>query len=108
MKKPTVEDVRKYCIERGNKIDPEAFVDHYTATGWKIGKASMVDWQAAIRTWERNQGFRKVDAAKRETVAEQIRKFEKRHGGDLEPIDGKWLKAVKDKSFGVKSEEEFL
>lgn len=54
--KPTVEEVRAYCQERKNKVDPERFVDYYTANGWKIGKAKtpMQDWKATVRTWERN------------------------------------------------------
>jgi hypothetical protein len=50
---PSVEDVRAYCRERGNRVDPESFVDHYTAKGWMIGKNGMKDWKAAVRTWER-------------------------------------------------------
>ena len=50
---PTVEQVRLYCEERGNAVDPQEFVDFYTAKGWKIGKDAMKDWQAAVRTWER-------------------------------------------------------
>lgn len=52
---PDIEDVRAYCKERNNNIDPEAFIDFYTAKGWKIGKAPMKDWKAAVRTWERNR-----------------------------------------------------
>jgi hypothetical protein len=51
---PSVEEVREYCEERNNLVDPEKFVDYYTARGWKIGKNSMKDWRAAVRTWERN------------------------------------------------------
>ena len=49
---PTVDDVEKYCLERKNGISPNKFIDHYTARGWKVGKTKMVDWQAAVRTWE--------------------------------------------------------
>lgn len=54
--KPTVEEVRAYCQQRKNEVDPERFVDYYTANGWKIGKAKtpMQDWKAAVRTWEKN------------------------------------------------------
>lgn len=52
---PTVAEVRAYCEERGNSVDPELFVDHYTANGWKVsGKAPMKDWRASVRTWEKN------------------------------------------------------
>ena len=52
---PSVEDVRAYCKERGNAVDPEAFVDFYTSKGWKVGKNPMKDWQAAVRTWEKSE-----------------------------------------------------
>lgn len=55
--RPSLEEVRAYCRERGNDVDPEAWYDHYTANGWKIGgKSPMRDWQACVRNWERN-GF---------------------------------------------------
>ena len=52
-KHPTIEDVKAYCNERGNRVDPERFIDYYTANGWKVGKNPMKDWKAAVRTWER-------------------------------------------------------
>lgn len=51
---PTKEDVIAYCNERGNKVDPERFIDYYTANGWRVGKNPMKDWKAAVRTWERS------------------------------------------------------
>ena len=50
---PTVDEVRTYCQERGNSVDPEAFCDFYTSKGWKVGKNPMKDWKAAVRTWEK-------------------------------------------------------
>jgi predicted phage replisome organizer len=50
--KPTVEEIRTYCNERNNGIDPERFFDFYESKGWLIGKNPMKDWKAAIRTWE--------------------------------------------------------
>lgn len=54
--KPTVEEIRAYCRERNNIVDAERFYDHYESNGWKVGKNTMKDWKAAVRTWERN-GF---------------------------------------------------
>jgi len=51
---PKIELVTAYCIGRNNGIDPNNFIDHYEARGWMLGKTKMKDWQAAIRTWERN------------------------------------------------------
>lgn len=51
---PTVDEVMAYCTERKNRVDPERFVDFYSANGWKQGKGKpIVDWKAAVRTWER-------------------------------------------------------
>lgn len=49
---PSVDEVRAYCQERGNEIDPQHFVDYYTSNGWMRGKTHIKDWKAAIRTWE--------------------------------------------------------
>lgn len=52
---PTVEEVRAYCQERGNSVDPAHFIAHYEANGWKVGRNQMKDWKAAVRTWEKNE-----------------------------------------------------
>ena len=53
---PTVEEVAEYCYERGNRVDPQRFVDYYTSNGWMVGKNKMKDWKAAVRTWEQKEG----------------------------------------------------
>ena len=54
--KPSVEDIRAYCLERRNGVDAEQFFDHYESKGWVVGKSPMKDWKAAVRTWERMEG----------------------------------------------------
>tara|TARA_R100000664_G_C2742417_1_gene130652 strand:- start:329 stop:934 length:606 start_codon:yes stop_codon:yes gene_type:complete len=54
-KKPTLDDVKNYCILRQNNIDAEAFIDFYESKNWKIGKNKMKDWKACVRTWERRE-----------------------------------------------------
>ena len=58
---PTVDEVRDYCFERNNSVDPEEFVDFYTSKGWLIGKNKMKDWKAAVRTWERSSKPKKKE-----------------------------------------------
>ena len=53
--KPTIEEVRAYCRDRGNTIDPEAFIAYYESKGWKVGNTPMRDWKAAVITWERRR-----------------------------------------------------
>ena len=51
---PTVVEVEAYCESRGNGIDAEQFINRYESNGWLVGKSPMKNWQAAVRTWERN------------------------------------------------------
>lgn len=51
---PTLEEIQNYCNERQNKINPEYFLDYYTARDWKFNNGGkMKDWKATIRNWER-------------------------------------------------------
>lgn len=54
--RPVLEQVIAYCHERKNSVDPQKWFDYYTSNGWKVGRNSMKDWKAAVRTWERNNG----------------------------------------------------
>ncbi len=52
--KPSIDDVKEYCVERNNFVDAEKFFDYYSSNGWKVGKNPMKDWKASVRTWEKN------------------------------------------------------
>ena len=49
---PTVDEVREYCSERKNNVNPEEFVSFYASKGWMIGKNKMKSWKQAVVTWE--------------------------------------------------------
>ena len=51
-KPPTLEEVEAYCLERRNEINPQQFMDHNTARGWRLKQGPMKCWKSAIRTWE--------------------------------------------------------
>jgi len=63
-KKPSVNDVELYCIERDNKIDAISFFNFYESKGWMVGKNKMKDWRACIRTWEMRAKNKKTYAPK--------------------------------------------
>lgn len=64
--RPTVEEVRAYCLERKNSVVPEKFMAHYESNGWKVGKNPMKSWKAAIvSTWESNNPGGNYDQGKR-------------------------------------------
>lgn len=53
---PTAAEVQAYCDQRSNGISGQKFVDYYKARGWKVkGGGAMVDWKAAVHTWEGNE-----------------------------------------------------
>lgn len=49
---PDIDEVRAYCKDRANSIDPDEWYDFYASKGWMVGRNKMVDWKAAVRTWE--------------------------------------------------------
>ena len=53
--KPSIDEIRQYCISRNNSVDPEQFFNFYESKGWTIGKSPMKDWRAAVRTWEKRE-----------------------------------------------------
>ena len=59
---PDVEEVAAYCEERRTsgattaRVDPETFVAHYRARGWKLNDGNkMQDWRGAVITWEKRE-----------------------------------------------------
>ena len=77
---PTIEDVIAYCKERGNRVDPERFIDYYTSNGWKVGKNPMKDWKAAVRTWERSEPKQGRMSARQQDYYDQWHPECERHG----------------------------
>lgn len=72
---PTLEEVRAYCQERQNSVDPERWLNYYTSNGWRVGKNPMKDWKAAVRTWERsgyNNPPRNASTSARNTEANKM------------------------------------
>lgn len=55
---PSVEEVKVYCESNGLRhINPQKFVDHYTANGWIRGNTPVRDWQAIARIWDSEDSF---------------------------------------------------
>lgn len=55
-KKPTLEEVNQYCIERKNNVDAQKFIDYYEANNWTDSKGNKVkSWKQKVITWETHQ-----------------------------------------------------
>ena len=51
---PTLGEVKAYCDERGNNINPNTFINYYATRDWKLKSGKMKCWKACVRTWEHN------------------------------------------------------
>ena len=75
--KPTIDEVISYCEERNNDVDPQRWYAYYESNGWRVGKNPMKDWQACVRTWERNESPKKptelptYDTSKNQTMSQE-------------------------------------
>lgn len=78
--KPTIDEIQDYCIERNNNVNAEQFYDYYESNGWKVGKNSMKDWKAAVRTWERSE-YRNVKVSKKKQAIDVVNDLMQEFGG---------------------------
>lgn len=60
-KKPTLEELENYKLERKSSLDIQKFYNYYEANGWKVGKNPMKDWKATFRYWERNENLKQTE-----------------------------------------------
>ena len=69
---PSLDEVRAYCEERKNGIDPVYFMDYQAARNWVLSNGKKAqDWKAVIRTWERNNFNRGGPKTPTKTVVAQ-------------------------------------
>ena len=78
--KPTLSEIEQYCIERNNNVNADQFYDYYESNGWKVGKNSMKDWKAAVRTWERSE-YRNVKVSKKQQAIDVVNDLMQEFGG---------------------------
>ena len=50
-KRPSVEEINAYCLEKSLQLNAQSFIDYYDSNGWKVGKNNMKDWKATARRW---------------------------------------------------------
>lgn len=54
---PSLEDIKRYCQERKNNVDPQKFYDYFSASNWVDSKGNPVrSWKQKIITWESYKG----------------------------------------------------
>ena len=62
-KKPTLEEIKDYCLNvRHNKVDYQFFYDYFTEGNWIDSKGNKVkNWKQKIVTWEKRNHREKED-----------------------------------------------
>lgn len=52
-KKPSIEEIKAYCEERHNDVNPNKFYEYYEVNNWKDKDGKQVkNWKQKIITWE--------------------------------------------------------
>jgi predicted phage replisome organizer len=73
---PTLEEVKAYCQQRGNKVDAQRFFDYYESGKWtdREGKP-VVNWkQKMIANWEKKA--EEQEASRPQTVRPKYKKLD--------------------------------
>ena len=68
--KPSIEEIRQYCQEKGYNVDAEQFFNFYESKGWVVGKSPMKNWRAAVCTWNKRE--KEIPQRKRESRKESV------------------------------------
>lgn len=84
---PTLEEVSEYCTTRKNGINPQHFIDYYTARGWELKPGQKVkDWRACVRTWEEREKSRQVTPIKRGSAQDYTQREYSEPDADMDSV----------------------
>jgi len=52
-KPPTIDEIKAFCKQRNNKIDPQRFYDYFSAANWIDNKGNkVINWKQKVIAWE--------------------------------------------------------
>jgi len=102
--KPSVKEIRDYCLERKNNVDAENFFDFYESKDWMVGKNKMKNWKASVRTWERksNNQVNQPQQEKPTRSAEELAKMKAEHEARMEEK----MRKIREESFKKMKNEQ--
>lgn len=92
--KPTIAEIKAYCLEKGYDIDAEYYYNYNEARGWMLGKNHMKSWKANLATWnsmrkksnntpsamQTEKTSEEKDREYRESMAKLKKQFEEEYG----------------------------
>ena len=56
---PTLEEVEKYCSDKGYRFKPEVFVNYYAGIGWRWNGQPITDWKRFADKWNAREDDRR-------------------------------------------------
>lgn len=70
---PTLEEIKEYCKQRNNNIDPQYFYDFFNVANWIDSNGKQVkNWKQKIITWERNNQQRNTNKSKGQEIEYEL------------------------------------
>lgn len=84
--KPSLDEIRQYCRDKGYNVDAEQFYNFYESKGWVVGKSPMKNWRAAVSTWSKREKEipqRKRDTRKVSVLEHNLKVMDQMFGTDM-------------------------
>ena len=70
---PTLDEIKEYCKQRNNNIDPQYFYDFFSVSNWIDSNGKQVkNWKQKIITWERNNQQRNDNSKKGQEIEYEL------------------------------------
>lgn len=81
---PSLEDIKKYCLDNGLKTDPVHFWRFNEARDWSINGKHITNWKGLLSSWE------KSERAKPEPPAPHVPSYGS--AAELDKLEPSWMK----------------
>ena len=70
---PTLDEIKEYCKQRNNNVDPNYFYDFFSVSNWIDSNGKQVkNWKQKIITWERNNQQRNNNSNKGQEIEYEL------------------------------------
>ncbi len=89
--KPTQEEVKAYCEERGLQVSPEKFYLHYESKNWMAGSVPITNWRSKIEEWNVADKER-VRGSTQQNEKKSKHKLANSHDYNFEELEDSWLR----------------
>lgn len=89
---PSLDEVKKYCNEKGLKVDPEHFWNYNEARNWMID-GKTINWRQLAATWNKTEHTKAEPAPRREPSYGDLSQYEE--------ADPNWMRIAEKEKGGA-------